>query len=403
MTYVSLGFIETLQRILQALFEGLLAPILTKMFNVLLGFVGDILSTLFADMFFDLFTIFLKLVRFLEDMFTIFSGLANVKYGDDEMSVISFIMTGNGGISRALALMTAMAAIMAFLFAMYATGKSMSDMTLGLSEKPITAVLKNGLKSALTFMLVPLLCAVMMNFTTILMKQVVTVFADSQTDSINASNRQVDSDAKQLENASIDMASTLFLVAAHDAAKNNSVLVSYNREKCYQYPDQVKKDFDIKKINYVVGFVSCILMIIILIAAILSFIRMTFEIALLYLVSPFFSATIALDGGSRFKRWKDLFVAKFFAGFGSVFSMKLYLLMSPILMSNNLKFGGDEMLDRCIHLFLVIGGAWAVFKGQDNIMNILNPEAASASQASALSAFMLGKGVGQLTSFMKKK
>ena len=152
----------------------------------------------------------------------------------------------------------------------------------------------------------------------------------------------------------------------------------------------VKKDFYASNFNYVEGFVSAVLLLLILLGAVMVFIRRIFELLLLYLVSPFFVSTIPLDDGVMFKKWRELFIAKFFSGFGIIFSMRFYLLIIPAIANSNLclyaaKLPNAAVINSVLKMFLIIGGAWAVYKSQHLIMQILNPEAASADeQASAL-------------------
>ena len=155
--------------------------------------------------------------------------------------------------------------------------------------------------------------------------------------------------------------------------------------KDYRKLSTVKKDFYAANFNYVEGFVSVVLLLFILLGAVMIFIRRLFELLLLYLVSPFFVSTIPLDDGILFAKWRELFVAKFFSGFGVIFSMRYYLLLVPSIASGRLclydmDLPGAVMINSVLKMFLIIGGAWAVYKSQHLIMQILNPEAATADQ-----------------------
>ena len=112
---------------------------------------------------------------------------------------------------------------------------------------------------------------------------------------------------------------------------------------------------------------------------VLKFIRRIFELLLLYLVSPLFVSTIPLDDGAIFARWRELFVAKFFSGFGSIFAMKYYLMVVPYFTSSNLVLydpylPNGTMINNVLRLFLIVGGAWAVYHGQTLVMDILAPQ-----------------------------
>lgn len=383
MPYVYLGFVELLQNIFSTIFNEVLSPVISSVFNVLVKLLSDYLWEIFSDIFMDGFVILLKAVNFLESMFSLFSGLADVKYRGETTSLISYLFTLNG-ISKALGVMTVMAAAVAFLFALYFTGKSMADAPFESQSSPISNVLKNGFKSAVTFMMVPFLCTALLQLSSAVLNQTIISFDYASGKSSGESVSQAGFD------------NVLFVTAAQGAAKSETRLKKYNSGSNYADRDQVKADFNMGDVDYLLGYASSIMVIIIMAGACLSFIRRLFDLLILYLISPFFAATIALDGGARFSKWRDLFVAKFFSGFGSIFAMKIYLLVVPMFTSGKLVFSGDGTVDSCIKLFLAIGGAWAVFKGQSIILQVLNPEAAATEQqSSGVMAAIITGGVGR--------
>ena len=128
-----------------------------------------------------------------------------------------------------------------------------------------------------------------------------------------------------------------------------------------------------------------------MIADIFLFIRRIFELLILYLVSPLFACTMPLDDGAAFSKWQNLFIAKFFSGFGSVFTMKLYLVLVPIIVGSGIQMHSNPTVDALLKLFVVMGGAWAAFKSQHLFLQIMNPEAAAAAQEST--AMLVGATV----------
>ena len=378
--YLASSFIELLKDMFNTIFEDVLSPVLESVFNTLVNLLGDLFWRLFSDILLDGFIILLKLVNFVESMFNLFSGLASVtvqtESGTAKTSLLSYMFQLNG-ISKAFAVISVIAALLAFLFSMYSTGKSMGDLPFDDNAAPITTVLKNGMKSAVTFLIIPFLSIFLLQLSSATLNQVIITF-QSQT----------------YANAAMD--DVLFLTAAQEAAGSDQIIEEYSSGHKYQNRDDVKEDFNIDEIDYLLGYISCLLVLLILMASCLSFIRRLFELLLLYLISPFFAATIALDGGSRFRRWRDLFIAKFFSGFGSIFAMKLYLLVSPVLMGDAIVFSGNSTTDQCIKIFLVIGGAWAVYKGQNSFLQILSPEAGQEAMEStgAMAAMAFGGARG---------
>lgn len=379
--YLASSFTDLLKDIFYTIFEEVLSPVLRSVFNVILELLGDYIWGLFSDILLDGLIILLKLVAFLENMFSVFSGLATVSVseaggGKSQTSLQSFLFQMDG-LSRAFAVISLMAAILAFMFSMYATGKAMADLPFEDRQAPISAVLKNGLKSAITFLIIPVMSLFLLELSGAVLDQVVITFQS----------------AYQTENSGMD--DVLFITAAQEAAKKDTDLEDFGQGHKYQNRDTVKKYFNIEDIDYVIGYISCLLMLLILLGACLSFIRRLFELLILYLISPFFAATIALDGGSRFRHWKDLFIAKFFSGFGAIFAMKIYLMAAPLITGDSLVFSSNSSIDSCIKIFLVIGGAWAVYKGQNTFLEILSPEAAGAVNQSITAITAMASGVGK--------
>ena len=232
----------------------------------------------------------------------------------------------------------------------------------------------------------------------------------------------IDSGSKAIANTNADnIDEILWLNCSMDAAKNESWNVSKasdeNREKIMRGDDAVRKpyltgtksymyvdgeaenDFELGKFDYIQGYVSSILVILMLAGSIMIFIARLFELLVLYIVGPIFAASIANDGGEMFKQWKDMFIAKFFAGYTMVFGMRLYLLIVPVICGSSISFEsatqatGQEYaaFKSVIQIFIVLGGAYAVYKSQTMIIRLLSVEASMQAQDIA------GAGVGVMS------
>ena len=401
MTPVYLGFSESLQSILQKIFDVVLTPVLQKVFGVLVDLIGGLLWEMLSSMMLDLFIILLKIVNFIDSMFKLFSGLAVLVYKptNQEYQLLSYLFQMNW-ISKALAYMTCIAAVLAFIFAIYATGKSISDGVMGDDSRPISKILENGIKSTVTFIVIPFFCILILQFSMKVMDQIVITFQYAQGPT-----------------GGMEVDDVLFISAAEPAAKNSSVLTKYKTAAgagaihAYQNRDQVGKDFKVDQIDFITGYISTIFIIIILLGACLSFIRRCFDLLMLYLISPFFAATIPLDGGKRFSKWRDMFVGNFFSGFGSIFAMKIYLILIPMFTNSSLVFSTNSSVNTCVKLFLIMGGTWAVYKGRNNVLELINPEVAKNAEQNAgsmvgyaaLGAHMaVGRGRQIINSFRRK-
>ena len=135
----------------------------------------------------------------------------------------------------------------------------------------------------------------------------------------------------------------------------------------------------------------------VMIASILAFIQRIFLILVLYIVSPFFVAMMPLDGGAKFREWRDMFVAHVISAFGPILVMKLYLLLVPIMMSDKMVYTKSATLTETVRLLLLIGGAFAVYNSRTLIVSIFSPQAgATVAQSGIVASFVGAKMMGSM-------
>ena len=189
----------------------------------------------------------------------------------------------------------------------------------------------------------------------------------------------------------------IFLIAGMEAAQNGM----YNNgsyddalrrgyvtgEKDYMNLTQVRRDFDIWEMDYLVAYISSVVFIVIMAICIFTFIVRMFNLMLLYLVAPLFASSMPIDDGGKWQSWTQAFVIQLFSGFGSVIAMRLYLIIIPLALSSDLVYfpgdgAGFAVLNRMAQLLMVLGGAWAVLQASAVITGILagNPGMAAIQQ-----------------------
>lgn len=396
-------FVNALSRLFEVIFEDIFSPILSDILQVFSNFFVNVIWNLLSEYLIGLFVALCSLVDFIESVFNVFAGLAPVYYQTTNpetnqkvlktMSLLD-VLFDMEAITLAFWVITLAAMGICVIFTIYKTAKSISDMTLE-DKNPISKVLGDAMKAGVTFLLIPFLCVMMLQLSSTVTRQAQLSFNEAQ-------------------GGDTSIGTILFLSATLDADKNttgpkdlitgvielspgrmpsfdDSIRKPYMQDPTrYQNLKQVRSDFYASNVNYIVGFTSAIVILIILLLAIITFVRRLFELLLLYIVSPLFVSTIPLDDGITFARWREMFIAKFFSGFGMIFAMKYYLMIVPLISTSGLVLypkdtSGGAMINNILQIFLIIGGAWAVFKSQSLILELLNPEAAQAEkQASAL-------------------
>lgn len=199
----------------------------------------------------------------------------------------------------------------------------------------------------------------------------------------------------------------IFLIAGMEASQNSMYNTgSFNDalrkgyisgQKSYNNLKQVRKDFDIWQMDYLVGYIACGTFIIIMAICIFTFIVRMFNLLLLYLTAPLFASSMPMDDGGKWQSWVQAFVIQLFSGFGLVVAMRLYLIIIPIVISSDLVFFagkglGYAILNHFAQLLMVLGGAWAVLQSGGVITGILagNPGMAAIQQEGRIGSMVTG-------------
>lgn len=397
MQYAYLDFVSTLQTVFNVIFKEVLEPILSDILEIYVRFILDIVWDLFGEVFLTLLIQLCSMIDFIEKIFNVFAGVETVTVSGQQTTLLNAIFQIND-VSRIFYGVTAMALAMCMIFTIYKTAKSIADMALE-DKNPISKVMGDALKACVTFAMIPFLCIFLLQMSTAVTKQVVAAFNASQNTESSASigtilfltaGQEADKSVEQkyswrkISGQTDDSANSDTSQAVRNASFQKSPWKEYiTGERDYRDQDEVEKYFYPSDFDFILGFIAGITLFLIMAGAALNFVRRIFELLILYLVSPFFVSTIPLDEGTVFAKWRELFVAKFFSAFGSIFAMKYYLLLVQKLVSSELylydtSLPGGERIQSILRIFLIIGGAWTVYQGQTRIMEILAPESAMA-------------------------
>ncbi len=397
---VYLDFLSSLKSIFRQIFESVFVPVLSSAMKAIIALIGSLIQRMLGKLLFAGFTTILTLVDYLQKMYDILSGIQNVTVESQKESTILEAMFHINGINRSFMLLTMVAVGIAFLFTTFSVLRSMGDTAME-NRHPVSEALRWGLQSALTLFLIPFLCLTLLNVSE-------RIFSSLNEVTYNAAYSGADQDtvgnAKYGGHLIIIKGTTASDVLFVSMTQNAIIVpkdIPQGKEENYRqmirdlylsrYGDmanqytyantkQVEKDIDIYEINYLLSIASALCMFLLLLGSVLSLVRRIFEILVLYIVSPFFAATIALDGGMTFKRWKDMFVAKFMSAAGTLLTMRLFLLILPFIASDRIKYSDDPMMNTIITIIFVLGGVWSVYKGSSLILQLLDQEAAQAEQ-----------------------
>lgn len=413
-TYLKIEFLKELENLFTAIFSTVLEPILTDIFQIFVNFLINVVWNFFSELLIGLFMLACSFLDFLEKMFDIFSGVSSVTVASRQVTLIEALFEMEA-ISSAFLYITIMSLAICMIFTIYKTAKSISDMTLD-DKNPISKVLGSSMKAAVMFTLIPFMCIFFLQLSSKITQQVEIAFQSAQggdgtIGTIVFLSASMDADKRTMNKKDLISGE----IEVKNPGRNPSLSAKddprgqylKNPER-YKNLSKVRSDFYVENFNFITGFAAALFMLFIMAGAALSFVRRIFELLLLYIVSPLYVSTIPLDDGAIFAKWRDLFVAKFFSGFGMIFAMKYYLMIVPFLVSSNLTLYDPKMpsaatIDSVMRVFLILGGAWAVYKSQALLLMIFAPDAAmTEEQAGAVMKGMLIGGAAKTATLASK-
>lgn len=414
------------------LFSTLITYLFNFLFSVLLQGVAIVFGAFLQWVLFYL----LHIVDVFQDFFDVFAGTKTVKNEGNDMYLLDVFLT-NDSVKQALLAVTFIGIAICFIFTIYSVAKSMGSYALE-HKRPISHVMKTALKSCIAFMIVPIMMyfgsqlssAILIStqnaiigvtgsdeaprLSTILFLSGTFGDDDEPNASFTTGKRAAyfgGSDYKGEKKSiydpgdylvdfnmypSLDLDNILAVfqsqaddVKVADKAADNLKNNKNNNNDGFSLDDLSKNAKTFPSMfetlyNYPLVYIASLGVILILLCSTFVFIRKIIEVIILYITSPLFVATMPLDGGTTFKRWRDMFVGKLLSGFGIVISMNLVFIFIPMIMSSNFSFSGNMALDVTLKIVFVIGSMYAAWKSNTTILEVINPEIAASDRASAM-------------------
>lgn len=398
------SFISFLSDILGQIFDTVLTPILKTFLDFVIKQLGQILLDAFGWILYFLWSSILKLLGSLSAAVDIFAGTSkNIKYNGTQTTLLQALFQVNA-IKVLFLSFTLVGLGLCLIFSIINVIKSMSDMTLE-NKNPISKVLKNTMKSMVTFAVIPILCIFLLNMASILCRAVQIGLGDSANIPIDrlvwlqCSYNATTNDSLNLKSAPQSNYSKIR--KGEDDYRKAYVSGTSDYSYASVKDSGFKDKFDYAKFDYFVGFTAGIVLVLVYAGCVFIYVGRLFEILILYITGPLFASTIANDGGEMFKNWKDMFVAKFVGGYSVIFGMKLFTVMIPSVISGdiiftatNLGVGENGFFNTCISLLFIVGGAYGVYKSQTMVLRLISIEAAMAAEQSSATGGMLARFAG---------
>lgn len=396
-----------LSTIFSWIFNEILAPILLPVLEEALKFAFGLWKTIYSVQLYTLFSGVLKLIDYIETAFDVFIGIRDVTYTSSKGTITKSlleVLIEQETISKIFWILTIAGLGIALILTIYSTAKSAFDLDFE-NKRPVSKVLASMMKTFVQFFTVPFFVYFLLKLSVVILRGITSV--------LNGGNKTT-------------LGRIVFMIASLNAAKDSSFNVSNSELKItlgtsskdvYRYPfyvvnsngvstrdygdiTKVMEYFNLADFDYLIGFIAAIFLLFTLAVCLLVFVQRIFEVILLYIVSPYFVSTIPLDDGQKFGRWREMFVAKCFSGFGSAVGMRLYLMVCPMIMSGSIQFfeSSSPEMDYLVKLLFLAGGAWAVYKAGPMITQLFSFQAgqSEAMTQAAAGGFLYAHTAGKI-------
>ena len=166
----------------------------------------------------------------------------------------------------------------------------------------------------------------------------------------------------------------------------------------YNNLDVVKQYYDVADINYVIGILGGLVMLVMFVISSVTFIQRIFDIILLYIISPVSISTIPLDEGNRFRVWKDMLISKILGAYGIILVMNLFFLIMPQV--SRMTFFNNDFENGVVYVLFMIGGAFAITKANLVISQLCGSQAGGREFAQMIYNFRSGLAFAKATKGM---
>lgn len=337
---------------------------------------------------FELLLILLRVIDALMNIFDIFAGTKYILV-DNTKTIFINMLFENTTIRRVFWGIFILGIALNLIFAIISVTRGIFSTD---SEKSFGEILGQIVKSFATYAVVPLLVIFCVNLSSAVLLKIDDIMV------LGA------------EGTELTFGNTLFMVLSfgeenedyeycseNPSFKDDARSSFYNDNSKYERSSNTSVYFEFSYLKILAGTILSVYIILLLALAIIMFVTRIFDLILLFIVSPYFAASISLDGGERFADWRKLFIAKLVSGFGLVIMMKLFVgIILPLVTNGTVIFSTNTFINAGFIILLLTGGCYAVFKSHNLLMKLIDPQAAIAEMGIAEVAVGAAKEVANM-------
>lgn len=313
-----------------------------------------------------------QLIDFIKKVFFKLCGLDTVKLDGEDVDIVSSLVRSDT-IHRVFLTIFLVGVILLTIFVIVALLKANYQTS---EKKGRGVILSNAMRSLLISLLIPFLLLAGMTL-------INTIMA-----SVNTSMQQYITDGQST------IGGQMLITTGSDAFIGPSAMREEIERKflsgTFDYTNLrlVKSYYDIGEMNFVVGILGSLVMLVMFALSSITFVQRIFDIILLYIISPISISTIPLDEGNRFRVWKDMLIAKLLSCYGIIIVMNLFFLIMPQI--QKMTFFDNTFQNGIVYVLFLIGGAFATTKANLVISQLTGSQAGGREFAQMIYNFRSG-------------
>lgn len=293
------------------------------------------------------------IIDFVTEIFYKLGGIDSVELGGEKVEILSHFLSLPKVKFSFLAVLI-IGIILLFVFTMISIGKmNFSDIEKTRSKSGIIFL---SLQSLFMILVIPFILLAFIYLSNTIMQSINIAMSGSENLGRNL------------------IGGGLLVVTGNDAyigdqaIRENIEFMFITGELDYMNIGTVMTYYDISKINYLVGILGSLIIMVAFCMSAIIFILRIFDVVMLYIISPIPISTYPLDNGERYKQLKNLLISKILGAYGIILAMNLFFMLEPVMA--NIKFFDDNFKNGVVKLLFIIGGAFATTRANIVISNL---------------------------------
>ncbi len=300
----------------------------------------------------------LRMVEGIIEIYNIVLGMEIVNINNEKKDILSFILND----SRLLIIFISIFCISTFLCLVFTIVSIIKNMFQ--NNKTLSSIISKSFISIISTMVVFIILFIVVSISNILLSVLITSL-DISTD-LNISKIIFDN---SVGNYLFD-----YTISEIDFSivTPNQILGDYITIDNHLFPSQWELNGMINPNNfyYLPSFITSIIVLVSLIISILNIIKRIYKIVYLYITIPITLSTLPLDNGIKFSYWNNELFKQILIIFSSVFALKVFYLLLPILLNINISNNISIYSKSLINLFIISSGSLFITSSQSMLTKI---------------------------------